>query len=381
LFVGALLLLNTVRNLSQVPLGFDPDGVATFGVSPQQLGYTPEAAYRYAQEFARRLRATHGIQSVVVSEGATPFTDANGSTRVRLAGDARNATLQRPLTATLWTTDYFETMRIPIRRGRVFDLEDLGSPARPARRVVVVNEQLAHALFGSIDAAVGQSIEFAVRGATGPCEVIGVVGNARYQSLTAAFDAMVYEPAGLEAWTRPSATITLRTSAPLDTEAVVRDIGSALDPSLAVPPVTSLAESIATRGRAAQDFLSSLLGALAVIAAVLSTLGVYALVSFGVATRRREFGIRAAVGAAPAALRRLVLRRTATLTGIGLVIGLGGAYALAKTLESRLFGVLPFDPLVWTMAACGLVVVSFGAALIPAQGASASDPMRALREL
>ena len=299
LVVGALLLARTLQNLGRVELGFDPRGVSALFVQPGMVGYKEAASYQYLQQFVQRLQARGGIESVALSQGGTPFFDANMSTRVRIMGDASNASLQRPRTAELWSTGYFETLRIPLVRGRLFTADDLGAPGKPARRVVILNEWLARDLFGSIDGAVGRSVEFRVLGTKGPCEVIGVVGNALYSVLTDERAPMVFEPAGLDGPLRTDATITIRSAPGIDAVAAAREIAASLDRSLPLGLVMTMEEAI-DQGLAQWHVLARLLTALAVVAGVLSAIGLYAVVSFGVAARRREIGIRMALGAEPA---------------------------------------------------------------------------------
>ena len=127
--------------------------------------------------------------------------------------------------------------------------------------------------------------------------------------------------------------------------------------------------------------LVRLLTALAVVAGVLAAIGLYAVVSFGVAARRREFGIRMALGADAAMVRRLVLRGTAVTVTVGVFVGLGGAIALARALESSLFGVSPFDPIVWTAAAAILVALACAASIVPVRRATRVDVVETLRAL
>ena len=379
LVVGALLLVRTLQNLGGVELGFDPRGVSALSVWPGMVGYNEAASYQYMQQFMQRLEA-RGIESVSLSQSATPFFDANSFTRVRITGDASDASMQRPRSAELWSTGYFDTIRIPIVRGRLFSADDLGAPGKPARRVVILNEWLARDLFGSIDEAVGRSVEFRVLGTKGPCDVIGVVGNALYFGLTDERAPMIFEPAGLDGPLRADATITVRSAPGIDAGAAAREIAASLDRSLPLGRVMTMEEAI-DQGLAQWNVLARLLTALAVVAGVLSAIGLYAVVSFGVASRRREFGIRMALGAEPAVVRRLVLRGTAIITVVGLLVGLGGAVALARTLKSRLFGVPPFDPLVWTIAAAILVALAFAASIIPARRATRVDVVETLRAL
>jgi putative ABC transport system permease protein len=380
LVVGALLLVRTLQNLGRVELGFDPRSVSALYLQPGMVGYNEAASYQYMQQFIQRLQARGDIESVTLSLSATPFFDANSFTRVRITGDASNASMQRPRSAVLWSTGYFETLRIPLVRGRVFTADDLGAPGKPARRVVILNEWLARDLFGSIDEAVGRSVEFRVLGTKGPCEVIGVVGNALYSVLTDERAPVIFEPVGLDGPLRTDATITLRSAAGIDVGAAAREVATSLDRSLPLGLLMTMEQAI-DQGLAQWNVLARLLTALAIVAGVLSAIGLYAVVSFGVAERRREFGIRMALGAEPAVVRRLVLRGTATITAVGLLVGLGGAVALARTLKSSLFGVPPFDPVVWTIAAVILVALALAASMIPARRATHVDVVETLRAL
>ncbi len=380
LVVGALLLARTLQNLGRVELGFDPRGVSAMFVQPGMVGHKEAASYQYLQQFMQRLQARGGIESVALSQGGTPFFDANMSTRVRIMGDASNASMQRPRTAQLYSTGYFDTLRIPLVRGRLFTADDLGAPGKPARRVVILNEWLARDLFGSIDGAVGRSVEFRVLGTNGPCEVVGVVGNALSSVLTDERAPMVFEPAGLDGPLRTDATITIRSAPGTDAVAAAREIAASLDRSLPLGLVMTMEEAI-DQGLAQWQVLARLLTALAAVAGALSAIGLYAVVSFGVAARRREIGIRMALGAEPAAVRRLVLRGTAMMTAVGLLAGLGGAVALARMLKSSLFGVPPFDPVVWTIAAAILVALAFAASIVPARRATRVDVAETLRSL
>ena len=145
---------------------------------------------------------------------------------------------------------------------------------------------------------------------------------------------MIFEPAGLDGPLRTDATITLRSAPGVDVGAAAREIAASLDRSLPLGLVMTMEEAI-DEGLAQWNVLARLLTALAIVAGVLSAVGLYAVVSFGVAARRREFGIRMALGAEPAVVRGLVLRGTAIITAVGLIVGLGGAVALARVLEEQ----------------------------------------------
>jgi putative ABC transport system permease protein len=378
LLVGALLLIGTVRHLSNVPLGFEPEGAAIVRLSPMDMGYSPARAYAYYREFAQQLASR---PQVAVVSGATgvPFFNSSG-TRIRAADRTAGDATLRPDVVEVFLPGYFEAAGIPILRGRGFVGSDLGTPDRPARDVVVVSELLARQMFDTVD-VIGREVAFPVRGRENKrYRIIGLAGNARVSSLTADLEPAVYEPADPSTALRRSAMLVLRTSARFDVAAELRVIGAALDPALPVGTVVPLTEAVG-RARAEWDILARLLGGLAAGAALLAAVGLYGAMAFSVAARRREFGIRMAVGATAAQVRRLVLRRTAVITIGGLVLGFGGAAALVQVLKNRLVGVEPFDPLIWMLATAGLVTTAVLVSVLPARRATMVDVSQTLREV
>ena len=376
LVVGALLLAATIRHLSKVDLGFDARQLYTFSVRPGSVGYDPVRSATYREEFARQLARVPGVEQVAVSIRA-PFV---GSTMTTTLKKEQAGEVVQPYATELLSANYFDTLRIPLRRGRLFSQDDLGMAGSQARPVVIVSELLARELFGTAD-PVGRMIEYKTIGRVGKrYEIIGVVGDVRADSLTAAPQPMLYEPAALNVPVRPEGTFIVRASEGRDIAGAVRQIAAALDPALPVVLPMPMAEAIAV-ARAEWDVLARLMTGLAAIAALLAAIGLYGVIAFGVASRRREFGIRLALGAAPSRVMALVLRRTAIIAAGGLLLGAGGAYALARVLSSRLFGITPFDPWIWTLAALTFVVLALAASWIPARRAVSVDVTHSLRAL
>jgi putative ABC transport system permease protein len=377
LVLGALLLAASGRSLTAVDLGFDSRGLYSFSVRPGSVGYSSERAAVYRDEFRRRLSLSAGVHQVSVSTRA-PFTGSMMTTRLRAAGsDTYTASASNEII----TPSYFATLGIATQKGRVFNDQDLGGDGGAPRPVVVIGARLAEALFGSED-PIGRRIEFGTRGMAGRLyEVIGVVGDVRLRSLTDPVDLVVYHAAGMDGRPpRTDAVFLVRARDGADLGAEVRAIAATLDRSLPVLRLTSITAAVET-ARAEWTRLSHLFTMLAVIAGVLAAVGLYAVVSFGVAARRREFGIRLALGAAPVRVMTLVLRRTAVLTVTGLVLGMVGAIFLTQIIDSRLFGVTRFDPAAWTVAGLVLVVIALAASWIPARRAVRVPVTDALRSL
>ena len=381
LLVGACLLAGTVRHLAAVPLGFDPQNVYVLSLRPSTVGYTEAASLQYLEQFESRLKRIAGIRGVASANGAPFFGGANWFRKVRAADATPAAATFETRSNVLFSPSYFETLGIPFIRGRMFTEAEFAEATRGDGRAAIVNEGLARRLFGTAD-PIGRTVEFPNEGREGARrEVIGLVGSARYASLVTPPDEMIYEPAGRRSiGIRLGATVIVRTdgSAPLVEHA--RRTAAELNPSLPLTDVLSMDDAV---GRSRRDFdlLVRVVGIVAALAAVLACIGLYAVVAHGVAQRRREFGIRVALGASQAEVWRLVLRRTAAITAAGLFFGLAGAYAFAQVLSARLVGVNPLDPGLWSLAVVSLVAVAAIASLQPARAATRVDVNDTLRAL
>ena len=262
--------------------------------------------------------------------------------------------------------------------GRLFADADFAAAQRGESRLAVVSEGLARRLFGRPDAVGQRFVPNHARNGPG-YEIIGVVGTARYNSLVAAPEDMIYEPAGPGSMSI-GATVVVRTNGSVLLAEKARSIATALNPSLPLSPVVSMADAVA-RYRTEWDSLARLLGILAAVAVILACVGLYGVIAHGVAQRRPEFGIRLALGATRAEVFRLVLRRTGAIMGAGLVFGLAGAYAFAQVLSTRLVGVNPLDPVWWSLAVSSLVSFAVLAAVKPARAATRVDVNETLRAM
>jgi putative ABC transport system permease protein len=375
LLVGAFLLVGTLLNLSRVPLGFDPDGVFVFHVQPSSVGYADQASLEYLNEFQRRLGQVAGVRSVAAADGAPFFGGASMLLRVQPSGVDAAQVYETPANS-VFSSEYFKTLEIPLIGGRLFADADFTAAQRGESRLVVVSDGLARRLFGRPD-VVGRQVEF--RHNRQAYEIIGVVGTARYNSLVAEPEDMIYEPAGSRSISS-GATLVVRTNRSVLIAEKARGIATDLNPSLPLSPVLSMTDAVG-RSRAEWDSLARLLGILAAVAVTLACVGLYGVIAHGVAQRRREFGIRLALGATHAEVFRLVLRRTAVIMGAGLVFGLAGGYAFAQVLSTRLVGVNPLDPVWWSLAVFSLVTFTVLATVKPARAATQVDVTETLRAM
>jgi predicted permease len=272
------------------------------------------------------------------------------------------------------TAGYFETLRIPIVEGRAFNRFDrLDQP-----RVLVVNEAFARRFFPN-ESAVGKRLGFDDQG--GPwIEVVGVVGDTRHFGLDQPVEPAMYMPYGQKRWGWMSwITLMVRTRGePLDVVPAVQQTLWSLDDRLPIRELATVAD-LYKESSARRRFAAALVVGFAGVAVFLGLFGVYGVVSYTVAQREREFGVRMALGAEGRRILRSVLRQGLAIAAMGVVIGLVGAVLLTRVMESLLFGVAPTDPLTFLATALLLTGVALLACYIPARRAARVDPIEALR--
>lgn len=380
LLAGAGLLARSFWKLHQVELGFEPADVAMAEVTVSLPNDRTKGAYvnpaaraRYYDEILRAVRAIPGVESAAGSS-SVPLRDELNEMVLAVEGrpplsraEAPRA-LQRAVSA-----DYFAVMKTPIVRGRAFTEQDrMGAPP-----VAVVSETMARRLFTDED-PIGK--RFKPAPVNGPAPWITIVGVARDARLRA-----VNEPPGNEIYLSmaqsPRVTMAILLRARRDAGAVAAQIPRAVhgvDPNQPVYHVQEMSDvvSVATAER---RFAALLLAVFAALSLGLSAIGVYGLVAQSVAERRREMGLRMALGATPAGVHGLVLREAFGLALVGLGLGMGLALALTRLLENQLYGVSVRDPLVLGAIGPTLLLVAFVAAYLPARTAARLDPVEALR--
>ena len=373
LMVGGGLMIRSLWTLQQVNPGFDASGVlkAEFQLPttryPQNFAVFPNwpERLRFAEEVITRLTALPGVEGAAMAT-ANPM-DAGFTSSIRVVGREAEANGWPEPSIRTVSANYFSTLRVPVRDGRAFEpTDDAAAPA-----VIIVNEAARDRYFGG-HTTMGSEIN--LWGSNR--RVIGVVGNERFKGLASEAPPAVYMP--LAQAPTPSA-ILVRMSGDAATGApLVRRVMKAVDPQLALFGIEPLADTIS--GTLAQRrFTMLVLGAFALAAFALAIVGVYGAVSYAVAQRTREIGIRVALGADIAAVRRLVVADGARLAGIGVVIGLGGALALSRAMSSLLFGVGTRDPATFATVGLMLGAVAIAAGWLPARRAARVDPMIALR--
>lgn len=374
LLVAGTLLLTSFRHLLNVDAGFSAPGVVTATVFPPPSRYPDEPAVAALLDRIRERVATipgvevAGLTSNIALSGfESPSTV---STSLQPPADAPALV---PSVMTI-TPGYFETMATPLVRGRFF----AGSDRADSQAVAIVDERLAARLWPGED-PLGRAI---YRGGSGPFTVVGVVREVRFERLAGSIDAIgaAYFPHTQTPPMRRLRWIAVRST--VDPPALVRAMRAALaeiDPDLPLADVQTMSERTA-KSLISERLSASLAGIFALVALLLSMLGLYSVLASLVARRTREIGIRLALGSTVGGILRLVLAEGVMLIGAGLVLGLAGAIAMAGALEGVLFGVQPTDPLLLGSVVLGTGVVALLACLAPARRASHVDPVEVLSE-
>jgi putative ABC transport system permease protein len=373
---GAGLLLNSLWRLSRQPLGFESAGVLTAKLNlPRGLGNDAVALRAAVDRLEERLRALPGVGAAGVGQ-RLPLSGAGISAGLRVEGREARPNEQLDAGWRIVTPGWFETLRVPLLRGRGFDARDRAE----APGVALVNATLARQAFGDAD-PVGRRVATGLDGPEGTwLTIVGVVADTPQENVAKAARPEMYRPLAQDVRMAPSAlTVALRAGVPPGSlgAAVQREV-AAVRGDLAVTEVRPLAE-IARESIAAPRVASGVLGVFAALALFLACLGLYGVVSCLVGERTHELGVRLSLGAQPASLVSLVLGRSLALAGAGLALGLAAALALARLLEGVLFGVGPRDPFTLGAVAIVLLVAAAAAAWAPARRAARLDPAVVLR--
>lgn len=375
LLIGCGLMVRGFWKLHQVHSGIDTSNVITMNVN------LPQATYpRNDQMVAFWMRMddaiTHlvGVQSAAIASGLPPLRPPNmNDTKIENFVKAKDGPIENVDYYQVVSKEYFKTMGIRLMYGRLFDERD----AKGTPDVVIVNETMART-FWKNENPVGKRIQPGY----GPpwCTIIGVVEDVKNAGLDRAAGTELYLPyqqqqaAGLT-----NAYVILRGRAdPRTLVSAVRSKLEAIDPTIPLAKVETM-DAVMSEAESQPRFLTLLLSLFSGVALVIATVGIYGVISYAVARRSKEFGLRMALGAQPGNVLSLVMKQGAALTLVGVIVGVGAALGLTRLMATLLFGVQPTDPVTFLSVSAILAAVALAASYIPALRATKVDPMKALR--
>lgn len=366
---GAGLLVRTLENLKSINPGFDIRNILLFRMDPSVNGYTGEQSKSLYSELLARIEAVPGVLSATYSFDSL-LSGNYWDTSFRIEGEAQNTSH-----ATLGLNagpKFFETMGIPLLAGRVFTREDFSLPPDTKWEPAIINEAFARAFFKDQN-PLGRRLTGTGHKGTSR-EIVGIVGDTKFRTLRSEIAPTLFVPAG-----GGEAIFEVRTAAdPKTVIPAVRNIVSQLDKDLPLLSVNTQSEQI-DRSLFQERLIARLSSFFGGLSLLLACVGLYGLLSYEVARRTREIGVRMTLGARPSDALRFVVRHGVALSAVGALLGILGALGVTRYLASLLYGVRPFDPLTFLAVALLLGLVALAACYLPARRASHVDPLVALR--
>jgi putative ABC transport system permease protein len=375
LLVAAGLLIKSLWRLQSVATGLQPDNVLTFNIGLPETKYDTAKQAQFFQDVKTRLESLPGVQS---ASSVVPLPLSGDRFVISFQIEGREVAKKDEPSADIFMTGvgYFRTLGIPIVKGRDFETRDqYGSTP-----VVIINEEFARQFFPNED-PIGKRMRPGLRTFEGEKptfkEIVGVVGNIRNRTLSTPPEPNYYVPQTQVPFSQMTVVVKTTTDPKSVLSAVTKEV-AAMDPELPLFGVKTMREYLAS-SVATPRFSTTLLSIFAGVALVLTLVGLYGVMSYSVAQRTNEIGIRLALGAQTRDVLVMIVKQGSKLILLGLVIGLAGAYALTRLISSLLFGVTTKDPLTFGAAAMLLALVAFLACYIPAWRATKVDPMDALR--
>jgi putative ABC transport system permease protein len=372
----ALLVLGgwfvqSLANVTRVDLGFRAESLTVFSIAPDRNGYTPPRSAALFERLEQDLAQVPGVTSVATA--AVPLlADSNWNYGVEVEGYAAAPGENTSVAVNYVNQDFFRTLEMPLIAGSGFERGQGDQP-----KVAIVNERFIERFGLDAATALGKRIS---TGTDGPVEaaIVGIVRDAKYSDVRDDPPPQLFLPRS-DAPFLGAIAFYLRTANPsLELRRSVEQVLARHDRNLPLMNFRAMIDQ-AEENVFLDRFMSTLAAALAVIATILASIGIYGVLSYGVAQRLREIGLRIALGAAPQNVRRMVLKQVAWMAAIGVVVGVSLALLIGQVGRALLYGLSPTDPLVPTAAVLALLAVVLAAAYWPARRAALVDPVTALR--
>ena len=373
LLIGAGLMIKSFYEMLRVEPGFKPESVLVLDVALPRAKYEDETArVNFYTQAVERVAALPGVQQAG-AVNILPLSRSNTDSAFSVVGRAAPEKGRDPqANFRVVSPNYLDTMGIPLRRGRhIAPADRADSP-----NVILINEELAARQFPDSD-PIGQRLDFGGEKESGHYEIIGIVGNIKHESLVEEIRPEVYTPLAQQPWHTMSIVVRAAGEPVQLAGAVQREVGG-IDKEQPVYNVRTM-ERVVSESLAPQRVTMGMLGVFALIALVLASVGIYAVMSYAVTQRTHEIGVRMALGAQTGDIIKMVVGQGMLLAFVGIGIGLVCSYWLMQGLTIMLYGVSATDPLTFGLISLLLILVAFAANYIPARRATRVDPMVALR--
>jgi putative ABC transport system permease protein len=372
LLIAAGLFVRSLANLKDLNPGFQVRQLLTFSVDPTLNGYKVPQAKAFYKQLTRELGAVPSVHSVALCV-VPPLSFDEWDSSVTVEGYAAKPGEDMNPWVNHVSPGFFATLKIPMIAGRDFTERDAGTP-----KVAIVNQKFARHYFGDRP-AVGRHIGMGNDpGTKTDIEIIGVVGDTRYQTMKQEPPRQVFFPYLQNDWANQMTAYVRTDVSPPQMFPTLRAVVRRLDSNLPVY-LMKTEERQRDDSLAVELLAASLSGAFGVLATVLAGIGLYGVMAFVVSRRTREIGIRMALGALTTDVVWLVMREVALLAGAGLVAGMAAALAVTRLLNSQLFGIQPNDPATIAIATAGIAAIAAVSGYIPARRATRVDPVTAIR--
>ena len=369
LFVSAALLIRSLQNLRSFDPGFVKENVLLASINPALNGYTPERSHGFYDALLAQTRALPGVTAASLASDS-PISGGWDQNRIEVEGYTPREDENMGCDVTYISTGYFKTLGIPLVAGRdINDQDRVGSP-----KVAVINEKMAHYFFGNAS-PLGKRLSV-----DGPLDttIVGVVRDATYVNLRKSIRRHFYTPT-MQIARLSDLALHIKTSVePFVVAEQLRGTVKTLDPHLPLYNLKTLEGEI-DESLTQERLLTWLSTSFGILATLLTALGLYGVLTFSVARRTREIGIRVALGAQRRDVFKLVMTRGMLIVMVGIAIGVGGSLALSRVLESLLFGVKATNPFVIGVVSVGLIAIALIACYLPARRATKVNPLEALR--
>ena len=375
LLVGAGLFLRTLRNLEKENLGFESSKLLLVQFIPEAAGYLPPQLSNLYDNILQRVDALPGVRSTTLSS-VPVINPGQWGSPISILGYAAKRDEPVDTVGNFVAARYFETVGIPVLLGRPIGPQDTATSSK----VVVVNQTFANEYFPDGN-AIGRSFTVADPRVPGTWQIVGVVRDAKYSSAREAPQRMIYLPlvqiAGPHAYAHSLQVLTVGDPARVGEE--VRRALAQVDPNLAVLKMETITQQV-NHLVDQEQLISQLCAWFAMLALLLTSIGLYGVMTYNVARRTHEIGVRMALGAQNREVQWMILRESLLLLGIGVILGVPATMAATRLVGAQLFGLSPSDPPTFVAAILAISIVALLAAYFPARRATRVDPMVALRD-